>query len=338
MLSASPNCAQPPLTTCPYTVTWRRGGAALPTRGAASCHRPMDSSGQLDDQEKLQLLKKAYRVIKQELERRDESLAAERAAHQRERGLLMSRTSELQRELHELKEEVRSAGRQAAARLQQLERDKPPEAAPVATPAPDAVVSLCADSAGAASASAPPASASYQRGMEWADRVLNARDVFKSAISTSLESVSALAVPQAVQDQLELQERMLEAQAQVQQSLMLDVREEQGRRLRAEAALSAEQATGAALRGTAQAAGLRQAEAEARLSEGEAAQREAQREAQQREAQREARREAQGSSQREGSQAAQAMEASLELQAREHEDELHPLIPRTPLTPPLTGA
>ena len=285
----------------------------------------MDSSGQLDDQEKLQLLKKAYRALKQELERRDESQAAERATHQRERGLLMSRTSELQRELHELKEAVRSAGRQAAARLQQLERDKPPEAAPVAAPAPDAVVSLCADSVGAASASAPPASASYQRGMEWADRVLNARDVFKSAISTSLESVSALAVPQAVQDQLELQERMLEAQAQVQQSLMLDVREEQGRRLRAEAALSAEQATGAALRGTAQAAALRQAEAEARLSEGEAAQREAQREAQLA-AQREAQREAQGSSQRESS---QAMEASLALQARElkrgHEDELHAL-------------
>ena len=60
-----------------------------------------------------------------------------------------------------------------------------------------------AGESGAASASAPPASASYQRGMEWADRVLNARDVFKSAISTSLESVSALAVPQAVQDQLE---------------------------------------------------------------------------------------------------------------------------------------
>ena len=273
----------------------------------------MDSSGQLDDQEKLQLLKKAYRALKQELERRDESQAAERATHQRERGLLMSRTSELQRELHELKEAVRSAGRQAAARLQQLERDKPPEAAPVAAPAPDAVVSLCADSVGAASASAPPASASYQRGMEWADRVLNARDVFKSAISTSLESVSALAVPQAVQDQLELQERMLEAQAQVQQSLMLDVREEQGRRLRAEAALSAEQATGAALRGTATAAALRQAEAEARLSEGEAAQRQAQRQAQrdvqQREAQREAQAAAQGSSQRESSQAAQAMEA-----------------------------
>ena len=154
----------------------------------------MDSSIVISPEEKLTLLKKAYRALKQELERRDESQASERAAHQRERGLLLSRMSELQRELKELKDAVHVAGRQAAARLQQLERDKPQEATPVATPAPDAVVSSCTDSAGAASASTPPASASYQRGIEWADRVLNARDVFKSAISTSLESVSALAV------------------------------------------------------------------------------------------------------------------------------------------------
>ena len=177
-----------------------------PLRRRRSPSSPMDSSIVISPEEKLTLLKKAYRALKQELERRDESQATERATHQRERGLLMSRTSELQRELHELKDAVRSAGRQAAARLQQLERDKPQEAAPVATPAPDSVVSLCADSAGA-TASTPPASVSYQRGMEWADRVLNARDVFKSAISTSLESVSALAVPQAVQHQLETQER-----------------------------------------------------------------------------------------------------------------------------------
>ena len=204
----------------------------------------MDSSGALDDQEKLQLLKKAYRALKQELERRDEAQAAERAAHQRERGLLMARVAELQRELHELQEAVRSAGRQAAARLQQLERDKPPQATPLAPPAPDAVVALCSDSAGGAGgaggagACAAPACASYQRGMEWADRVLSARpssalstglSTFKSALSTSLESVSALAVPQAVQEQLELQARTLEAHAQLQQSLLLDVREEQAR-------------------------------------------------------------------------------------------------------------
>ena len=54
-------------------------------------------------------------------------------------------------------------------------------------------------------------------------------NTFKSALSTSLESVSALAVPQAVQEQLELQARTLEAHAQLQQSLLLDVREEQAR-------------------------------------------------------------------------------------------------------------
>ena len=95
-----------------------------------------------------------------------------------------------------------------------------------------------AGGAGGAGACAAPACASYQRGMEWADRVLSARpssalstglSTFKSALSTSLESVSALAVPQAVQEQLELQARTLEAHAQLQQSLLLDVREEQAR-------------------------------------------------------------------------------------------------------------
>ena len=149
---------------------------------------------------------------REELERRDESLASERAAQHRERGLLLARNSELQRELQELKETVRAVGKDATLRLQQLEhpRDKSPAAAEAA-PAPDSVVSLCADSTvQEARAASPPAAASYQRGMEWADRVLNARDVLKSgmetcksALSTSIESVSALAVPQAVQEQLE---------------------------------------------------------------------------------------------------------------------------------------
>ena len=52
--------------------------------------------------------------------------------------------------------------------------------------------------------------------MEWADRMLNARDVFRTALSTSIESVSALAVPQSVQAQLEQYEERLEAQSQVQ--------------------------------------------------------------------------------------------------------------------------
>ena len=57
--------------------------------------------------------------------------------------------------------------------------------------------------------------ASYNRGADWADRVLNARDVFKTALATSIESVSGLAVPQTAQLQLERQERVIEAQTQV---------------------------------------------------------------------------------------------------------------------------
>ena len=151
----------------------------------------MTDSECLDAEAKLALLKRAYRALKLELERRDESQATERAAHQRERGLLLARTSELQRELQELKEAVRSAGKEASARLQQLDRDKSQEATTI-SPAPDSIVSHCATAAAGATSSLP-AAASYQRGMEWADRVLNARDVFKTALSTSIESVSALA-------------------------------------------------------------------------------------------------------------------------------------------------
>lgn len=155
---------------------------------------PGADSESLDAEAKLALLKRAYRALKLELERRDESQATERAAHQRERGLLLARTSELQRELQGLKEAVRSAGKEASARLQQLDRCKPQEA--TTTPAPDSVVSHCAQATTSTGATpAPPAAASYQRGMEWADRVLNARDVFKTALSTSIESVSALAAP-----------------------------------------------------------------------------------------------------------------------------------------------
>ena len=57
-------------------------------------------------EEKLQLLKKAYRALKHETERRDEAVMAERVSHQRERGILMNRIEEIQNELRELKDAV----------------------------------------------------------------------------------------------------------------------------------------------------------------------------------------------------------------------------------------
>ena len=69
----------------------------------------MQGSAEVTTDEKLSLIKKAYRALKAETERREADLAAERAGQQRERGLLVARVDELQRELHELKEAVRKA-------------------------------------------------------------------------------------------------------------------------------------------------------------------------------------------------------------------------------------
>ena len=141
------------------------------------------SSVILSSDEKLHLLKKAYKALKVELERRDEEHAAALAAQQRERSLLMARASELQRELQELKDTVRTARHDAEATLQQLEnpsQDKeqddkkqpPQQQGGKEQPAKN---------------SGMPAAVSYQHGMEWADRMLNAKNVFKTALSTSLE-------------------------------------------------------------------------------------------------------------------------------------------------------
>ena len=166
----------------------------------------MQGSAEVTTDEKLSLIKKAYRALKAETERREADLAAERAGQQRERGLLVARVDELQRELHETKEAVRKAGADAAERLRLLAQEDGSDAMPPpATPPP-------------ASSGDDPMSASmasYNRGADWADRVLNARDVFKTALATSIESVSGLAVPQTAQLQLERQERVIEAQTQV---------------------------------------------------------------------------------------------------------------------------
>jgi len=74
--------------------------------------------------EKLSLLKKAYRSLKQESERREEAMAAERAASQRERGALLARIDELTRELEALRDSVRKAGAEARERLLEDELSK----------------------------------------------------------------------------------------------------------------------------------------------------------------------------------------------------------------------
>ena len=103
---------------------------------------------------------------------------------------------------------------------------------------------------------------------------------------------------------------------------MLDVREEQARRLRAEHALQQEVAARDAVRAEAAAAALRAAQAEARLAEREAAQ---------------------NASQQQSAQAQAAMSASLSLQAEAEQRLRHaawgcnrsPLPPPVPLVHPL---
>ena len=160
----------------------------------------MQGSAEVTTDEKLSLIKKAYRALKAETERREADLAAERAGQQRERGLLVARVDELQRELHETKEAVRKAGADAAERLRLLAQEDGSDAMPPPASSGDDPMSA--------------SMASYNRGADWADRVLNARDVFKTALATSIESVSGLAVPQTAQLQLERQERVIEAQTQ----------------------------------------------------------------------------------------------------------------------------
>ena len=185
--------------------------------------------------ERMELLKRAYRTIKKEMKDREEEFDAERATNQRERRLLMQRVEELERELAEMKESVRSRGRRAGERLENIERNgqvaaPATVAAPTAAPAADKALS------------------SYQRGMELAGKVMNARDTLSAALSTSgfkevvKESVSAIAMPQSVQQQLQRQQDLFEAQAQVQQSLWLDLREAESALARSDSSLQAEAA------------------------------------------------------------------------------------------------
>jgi hypothetical protein len=179
--------------------------------------------------ERMELLKRAYRTIKKELKERETEFDEERGSLQREKRALARRVNELEQELCELREAVRARGRTAMECLSEFEQKSAAPARPPASPAPAVVVN-----------------SSYQRGMEWADKVMNARDTLSVALSTSgfrevvKESVSALAMPQSVQLQLQRQQQLFEAQAQVQQSLWLDVKQAEAALAHSDAALQAE--------------------------------------------------------------------------------------------------
>ena len=178
---------------------------------ASSPATPLQASAE----EKLALLKKVYRTLKQEMERREESHATERATWQRERATLLSRGDQLKRELSTLKASVRTAAAEAEERLRALDFGPPP---PASAPAPHAALAPSqrgSRSSGAQSAQSDPQSSaqsgyarsSYtRRGLELANQMLSAKDVLISALGTRLETVTGgMTVPSAVQHQLEVQ-------------------------------------------------------------------------------------------------------------------------------------
>ena len=158
---------------------------------------------------KLDLLRRAYRVLKHNFDESERALAAERAARASAVGELaglLQRTEAAEREARELKASVHTRAASAHSSLQRHQRT-------FAEPG--------VDSGG----SSTGGGGSYQRGMEWADRILSHATLFSSAFSTSLDLHGGLAVPLAVQQRLEQQEQLLSAHTDLVQSLALEVRE-----------------------------------------------------------------------------------------------------------------
>jgi hypothetical protein len=159
--------------------------------------------------QKLDLLRRAYRVLKHEFEERERSLAAERAAHAStiaERAALTTRAEAAEKQVRELKQLMSKRVQAANAIVSRTNSN--------AVRDPAQATSTDEDNADAGSGML----SSYERGMEWADRIMSHATIFSAALTTSLESVSSLTVPAAVQAQLDRQEEMIEAQTHLLQA------------------------------------------------------------------------------------------------------------------------
>ena len=169
-----------------------------------------------------EVLRRAYRVLRDDYAALTATLAQERASHAAaaaERGKLLARAEAAERKCREWEEEVLVGARRGAAALDRHARSTAAAKASAAEPANPpvasgiAVVSPAASVGGSSSLSAGEGGSSESG--RWADRVLTGVTLFSSALSTSLESVSALAVPPSVQETLDLQEDALVAHEQV---------------------------------------------------------------------------------------------------------------------------
>ena len=161
----------------------------------------MASAQPLPEASKLDLLRRAYRVLKHDFDERERALATERAAHATAAAKIthMKKRAECAEcELRELKSSIHEQAKHARISIQQAQI----RSSSVLVPHPGArTVPRRPTLAGSGT--------SYQRGMEWADRVLSHATMFSSALSGSLESAGNLAVPLAAQERLEQQDEMI---------------------------------------------------------------------------------------------------------------------------------
>ena len=180
--------------------------------------QPMDAGSQAaataTAQHRVDVLRRAYRVLKADYEKRDYELSAERAAHATtlaDSKAYAIRAEAAERELKQLKEIVHERAIAATTTLSRYTAGVP--AADTSAP----------DNARTRSMASNAGHGSYNRGMVWADRVLSSVNSLSAALSTSTESVSSFTLPPAVQAQLNAQEECLESHKHMLHAMQLEV-------------------------------------------------------------------------------------------------------------------
>ena len=164
------------------------------------------------------LLKRAYRVIKADFEKSQSQLAAEKAAH----ALTLARAERAEQKLLELQQSVAANAQRAHATLRA--HAAPSENAPSALPP------------AAAPSSSEGDGSSYDSGAAFADRLLSGVSLFSSALSTTIESVSEVAIPPSVQQQLDSHQEVVEAHEQLHRTAWLEIKELENALVAADAA------------------------------------------------------------------------------------------------------
>ena len=174
-----------------------------------------------DNASNFEVLRRAYRVLKADYEAAEQALAGQRAAHAAalaQNSKLAARAEAAEAALAQLRLEVDQRAQRAGAALRRT-------AAPAPAAAPPPAAAPSASSAAGAPARAVVAgdSVGSSRGRVWADRVLSGVTLFSEALSTSIESVTELAVPPSLQATLDGQAAAIEAQQDIQFAMEVEI-------------------------------------------------------------------------------------------------------------------